>query len=140
MGYYSNVSGRIEIKPVVPFSKLRQLISKDLAKPLGDKYYRGDRSAQVEYQFSNEFSPSGTITIYEGLAIVGAYEESYKAYTLHEDVQEIVNILGAETHQFLGHLEIEGEGYGSGEPDLWRLKVKGGKVQEIRPKLVWPED
>lgn len=69
-------------------------------------------------------------------------DDSFKAYWIVDNLKELVaEILKINPNTaFQGYLEIEGEGDGSGEPDLWRLKVKDGKVVEVRPKLVWPED
>lgn len=34
----------------------------------------------------------------------------------------------------------EGESNGSGDPDVWRLKVLGRRAIEFRPTLVWPNE
>lgn len=140
MGYYSTIKGNIEIKPVVPFSKLQELIEMGLAKGLEDKFYAGDSCVQVEYYSNSEVTDTGLLTTYEGWAIESASEDAMKVYSIIEDVQKIVDTLGTDVYRFQGFLEIEGEGDGSGEPDLWRIKVKDGRVIEVKPKIVWPED
>ena len=69
-------------------------------------------------------------------------EDDFKAYWIVDELKELVTEIlkiNPETN-FTGYIEIEGEGDGSGEPDLWRLRVRHGKVEEVRPTLVWPED
>jgi hypothetical protein len=119
MGYYSIARNEIVFSPDLPL-----YASKGNATIF--KYIDGDYDINLDPEWSSITAP----------------EDSFKAYHTKENLTELVNeILKVNPHtRFAGYIEIEGEGDGSGEPDLWRLRVKNGKVEEIRPKLVWPED
>jgi hypothetical protein len=135
MGYESRVTGEIEIKPVISHKQMIALMNADLARKPEDKYYRGDKCAVVEYDTNTEDTDAGRLTSFGGWAIVPSSDGAYKAYTLIEDVQAIVNMLGTETFRFLGYLEIHGEEPG----DLWRIYIRDGKATQVEPVLVWPE-
>ena len=135
MGYYSQVTGAIGIKPTIPHSIVVDLINAGYA-PDEKGNYRGDKDAMLQYDVNTSETAEGRLTSYSGWAIVGSSEDSYKVYTLMKDVQAIVNMLGTEIYRFLGYLEIKGEEQG----DLWRIYVKDGKAVEVKPTIVWPED
>ena len=127
MGYYSTVRGQITVSPAINVGELR---SNPSLRPYIDM-------------------DADTILIFEGFdegvldsefvdTISARWEGQIKAYTLVEELTELVDTLSNATYD--GYLEIEGEGDGSGEPDLWRLRVRNGEVQETHPILVWPED
>jgi hypothetical protein len=69
-------------------------------------------------------------------------EDEFKAYWLVSNLTELVTAMLAENPKltFSGYLEIQGEGDGVGDIDLWRLAVRDNEVKEIFPELVWPED
>jgi hypothetical protein len=136
MGYTSKVSGNIEIKPVVPHKDVLKLIEAGLAKRPDEKYYSGISDVFVDYYKNREDTDDGVLIKYEAWNIEPASEDRYKAYSIVEDLQKIVDLLGTEKYRYLGFFEIRGED----DDDLWRLKVKDGKVMEIKPKIVWPED
>jgi hypothetical protein len=136
MGYLSRVTGNIEIKPVVSHKDMLKLIEAGLAKQPNEKYYSGSADVCVEYYLDTEDTEEGRLIRYQGWNIEPTSEDRYKAYSLVEDVQKIVDLLGTEKYRYLGFLEINGEEDG----DLWRVRIKDGKVKEIKPEIVWPED
>lgn len=119
MGYYSSARGEILFSPELPRYAVRgnQVIY---------NYLNGDYDVFLDAEWS----------------IIHGPEDQFKAYWIKANLKELVDeILKINpTTEFKGYLELEGEGDGSGEPDIWRLRVKDGKVEEVRPKLVWPED
>lgn len=119
MGYYSHSRGEITFSPELP----RYAV---LGNEVIVKYINGDYDVFLHAEWST----------------ISGLEDSFKAYWITDHLKELVEAIlkvnPATT--FSGYIEIEGEGDGSGEPDIWRLRVKDGKVEEIRPKLVWPED
>lgn len=119
MGYYSHTRGEITFSPELPKHAV-------LGNEVIVKYANGDYDVFLDADWSTISGP----------------EDSFKAYWIVDNLKELVAaILRVNPDTvFTGHIEIEGEGDGSGEPDIWRLRVKDGKVEEVRPKLVWPED
>lgn len=118
MGYYSTAKGEITFSPELPRYAVK-------GNAVIYKYLEGD-----DIYLDAEWS---TIT---------APEDSFKAYWIKDNLIELVNAIlkiNPDT-SFNGYLEIQGEGDGVGDIDLFRLKVKYGTVVEITPKLVWPED
>jgi hypothetical protein len=134
MGYYSTVTGNIEIKPCVPHKIMVELIKKGFAEDETNKHTL-DRDVLVSYDINTEETDQGTLKSYCGWAISPLTDDRYKAYDVLKHVQEIVDFLGTEAYRYLGHLEINGEEQG----DLWRIIVKDGKATEIKPSLLWPE-
>jgi hypothetical protein len=118
MGYYSRARGEISFNPELPRYAVR-------GNPIIYKYLEGE-DIVLDAEFSTIVAP----------------EDSFKAYWIKDNLTELVaEILRVNPDTlFEDFIEIEGEGDGSGEPDLWRLKVKDGKVVEVRPTMVWPED
>jgi hypothetical protein len=118
MGYYSRARAEITYTPELPRYAVR-------GNPLIYKYLEGD-----------------DITLDAEWNTITAPEDEFKAYWIKDNLTELVaEILRVNPDTtFEGFIEIEGEGDGSGDPDVWRLKVKNGTVVEVRPKIVWPED
>jgi len=119
MGYYSTLRGEIRFEPELPRYAVK-------GNEVIYKFIESDYDIALDTEWSTISGP----------------EDQFKAYYTKDNLIQLVNeILKINPHTtFSGFLQIEGEGDGSGEPDLWRLRVKDNKVQEIRPKLVWPED
>lgn len=135
MGYYSRVTGNIEIKPCIPHKIMIELIKKGFAEDETNKHMT-DRDVLVSYDINTQETEQGTLKSYSGRAISPLTDDSYKAYEIINHVQEIVDFLGTETYRYLGYLEINGEEQG----DPWRVCVKFGKATVVKPTLVWPED
>ncbi len=119
MGYYSHARGEITFSPELPRYAAR-------GNEIIVKYINGDYDVFLDTEWSTISGP----------------EDEFKAYWIVDNLKELIAAILAvnPTTRFEGYIEIEGEGDGSGEPDIWRLRVKDGKVEEVRPTLVWPED
>lgn len=119
MGYYSKVKGGISFSP-----KLR--ISEARANPVIAKYLED----------SEEYPDIVLYSFYGGSldTIEGVTQDSFKAYFVEENLKELVAALGDRA--YTGRLEI----YGEDDGDITGLRVKNGVVEQIEPKLVWPED
>lgn len=128
MSYNSRVEGSIIFKPSVTFGEVKN--SRFVINDPGQNYV----DAEIELE---TFGPDSEDDD-EVWRIKPYSEDPYRAYGIISDLTELVDFLGPR--QYIGYLEITGEGYVPGEPDIWRLRVRDGKVEEVRPKLVWPED
>lgn len=120
MGYYTNLTGRIEISPPVPWSKL-------LGTALTEF---GDGVLRVSVVDTGE----GTLTITaEGLAVEPYTDDSVRAHHPTEDLARIVDALPG--HEFTGYI------YGAGDEtgDYWRLSVVDGRAVMEEAHLVWPD-
>jgi hypothetical protein len=125
MGYYSVITKYIGFTPGISVKDIKKLGLDKHINPDADTYlvFNGFEYAESD-DYLDVLSPR--------------WEDSIKVYTLVPELQALVAALGDRVYS--GYLQIEGEGRGNGEPDIWRLKVKDGKVVEVQPKLVWPED
>lgn len=119
MGYHSKVKGFIKFSPGISVDEVRNhpVLSKFEETP--DQY--------PDLQF---FTHRGNLLD----SIKCPNEEGFKAYYVEDDLKEIVTNLPDRT--FTGRLEI----YGEDDGDVWGLRVKNGVVEQLEPKLVWPED
>lgn len=115
MGYYSTATGEITYSPSMPL----------YAKGISNIY---------KYVDNHEYS----ITLTFDWNTISPPEDSFKAYWIQEELTELVaEILKVNPETvFSGYFELDGEESG----DLWRLRVKDGKVEIVKPKIVWPED
>jgi hypothetical protein len=129
MGYYSVVKGSIRFSPAVTWKQVKD--SGFVVNKEHQNYV--DKDVMLETYGPASDDDDLIDTIYP------QSEDSIKAYYITEHLQELVDLLGSDKN-FEGYLQIEGEGHDDGNPDIWRLKVKDGKVVEIHPKLVWPEE
>lgn len=151
MGYRTYVSGNISIEPPLNALELAEI---QVQRPT-ERYLESDRwpfmtnhySSRQDYpsdiailvsteRFIND--DGDEVTRVNGVAIVSTYTDSYKAYNIKEDLQELINRIAKlpTPHTFAHHLNGEGEE----RPDMWRLKVKNGKVVKITPEIVWPKE
>jgi len=135
MGYDSRVEGDIFIEPKVSHKLMDELMAKNFAQKPEDKYYKGGRELVVDYSKSKQLTDEGVLISYRGFAITCPWDGPHKAYTIIDDLKEIIFILGPG-YTYKGFLQISGEEDG----DLWRLRIKDGKVEEVHPTIVWPED
>jgi len=128
MGYLSRVSGRIVFSPAITYAEVKD--SGFVINEPNQNYV--DKDVQLE-SFGDVAYPEDEID-----SILPSTDDPYKAYTLIEDLQALVDLLGPK-RQYTGFLHIIGEGHDSNVPDIWRLRVKDGKVEVIEPQLVWPD-
>lgn len=127
MGYTTRFSGEIRIDPPIPYE--------DIA---GQGFVREGREwATKDVRLKVVETPvDGTPGAYrrEAVAIVGL-GDAYSLPHAVEHAQEIVDRWGPG-RTFTGRLDAEGEEAG----DIWRLVIRDGRAQEVRPQIVWPED
>lgn len=125
MGHYSTITYELTITPPISVADIHAAGLGKHLDPDVDTYlvFQGFEDAESD-EYLDTIKPR--------------WEDSIKVYTLIPELKELVAALGDRVYD--GYLQIEGEGYGDGQPDIWRLKVKDGKVEEVIPKLVWPED
>ena len=125
MGYYSTIKGSITFEPGITLAEAKE--------SLLEQHVNSDKDTYLILEGFEDASKDELLNV-----ISPRWEESIKVYTLIPELKELVKSLPDRTYR--GYLLIEGEGYGDGQPDLWRLKVKDGKVFEVFPELIWPED
>jgi hypothetical protein len=115
MGYYSTARGEITFSPELPRYATRGV----------EAIHKFMDNAEYDVILDPEWS---TIT---------PPEDSFKAYWIKEQLTELVaEILKINPDtRFEGYFEIDGEESG----DLWRLRVRDGKVEQVEPKIVWPD-
>lgn len=124
MGYRSNAEGEIAISPPIPWAEIK-----------GTKFATPGWSGNSYFVFQDvgEFpDPSGATTIYL------RWTSDFKAYTIKEELQEIVDKWG-KGRTFTGEFIIQGEGDGIESLDLWKLYVNSNEVKELHAEIHWPE-
>ena len=130
MGYYSRVTGSIRFLPPVTYGEVKD--SGYVITARGQNYV--DKDLELE-SFGPDSEDSDEI-----YKIIPSSEDPYKAYDIVDNLEELVRLLGPD-RRYEGYIEIVGEIIETGSnPDIYRLRVKDGKVEELQPKLVWPED
>lgn len=120
MGYRSAAKGSIEMSPAIDFAEAA-------ASKFGDQ----DGDTSIMFQDWNVYDDT--------MFIIPRWDDEFKAYWIVDELIEIVEKWG-EGRTFSGFIEIQGEGHEIGSIDLWRLRVKDGTVEQVVPKLTWPED
>jgi hypothetical protein len=129
MSYNTRVTGEIAITPPIAWGAI-----KDSPFLFGDDRWPG-RDVGLRIVEETVDTDEGTLIRRHAVAVVPAREDGYKAYSIVEHLQELVNQFGAE-HTFTGMLEGEGEDSG----DLWRLTVRHRNAVKVVPQIVWPDE
>lgn len=132
MGYYSDVTDEICISPDLKAADIRNLIKLNLAKTLDGKVPY-EHCVYVDYEQQLKDYEDYTAVKFVAPEI-RPISGNMKAYSILEDVQKIVDALGAE-YTYSGYIELNGEEAG----DLWRIYVRNGKATSVSPEIVWPE-
>lgn len=128
MGYETSVSGQIEITPPINWGELRRA-----NWPVDDRYARNIRLVIEETEVETD---EGTMIRRAATAIAPMQlDEPYKAYEIDDHVNEVVAVFGKD-RTFTGYLEGAGEETG----DMWRLYVRDGAAERVRPQIVWPDE
>lgn len=119
MGYYTKVKGEIRFYPPISagYAKMNPPLSK----------YLENSGAYPDI----ELAASGVYGLLDTIHCPTPH--AFKAYELHDNLVEIVTCL--PTRGFRGRLELHGE-----DGDIFGYRIKAGKVEQIGPELVWPED
>lgn len=120
MGYYTRFDGEISIVPPLTWAEIKR------GPGLQDIRLRTIEDTQE--------TDEGRITRVTADAVIPLMEDSYKGYSIVEELQALVDAHG-KRHAFTGYISAEGEEAG----DLWRLAVKDGRAVKVEPRIVWPE-
>jgi hypothetical protein len=120
MGYNTRVSGEIQITPPITYREMQAMglqkadlsyADKNLYYLLRERNY-ADVAVRVELQMRD--TDEGVLTAVAGIAIVPAWEDEFKAYTIEEDLRALVNALAKASpgivRTFHGRLDGEGRG------------------------------
>jgi Family of unknown function (DUF6205) len=126
MGYLSSVTGEVTITPPLSAAEVRESPFRPDVEERKDIVLR----VQEDIVKTNE----GTLTRITGTAIVPAWDESYKAYSLEEHLAELIRLHG-HGHAFDGVLVVDGSDQG----DVWRLVVDDHQVTKETARLSWPD-
>lgn len=124
MGYYSTIEGRLDISPPVPLRTLA-----------GTSYLESDFCLKYEVAESREEVDGGTLLRENIVAIVPSWEDQMKAYSLKDDLIEMVAELDKAGSTCSGELIRVGEGQG----DVERFRANGGIVTSEVAELRWPD-
>ena len=127
MGYYSRMTGRIDINPPLPWALFKDSPAlRGRAGGLGT-----DVALVVETEtFDTE---DGVLTKRRAVAVEAAVGDSTKNYFVVEHLQAVIDLAPGRT--FTGYLECVGE-----DGDVWRVKVVNGEAREIKPIMTWPDE
>jgi hypothetical protein len=127
MGTYTRVDGEIRIEPPLTWSEFKD-------SPFNTDSDNVNLCVRLDVAEEVVETDDGTLTRKTARAVIPIREDSYKAYRLTEEVQQVIDSF--PQHVFTGRLECEGEQPG----DLWRVVVRNRRAEEIRPKIVWPDE
>jgi hypothetical protein len=129
MGRSVTVGGRIRISPPLDTKEIRE--HPQLCE---ESTLNNFREAWVEVTEFREETEAGDLVTKSGAYIVSG-DDSFSHWELTPEVQEIVDSFPG--HSWGGYLECFNSDDGG---ETWRLYVREGRVKEIRPKIVWPDD
>lgn len=126
MGYYTRVSGEIQIDPPITWGELT-----------GSPFLEDSsewRQVRLAVDIERIETDEGTLTKRSASRIVPSGEDSYKCYEIEDHLRTLVKEFG-NGRDFTGRLDGEGEENG----DMWRMRVDGDlKVEMIKVEPAWP--
>jgi len=128
VGYYSRITGVITIAPSLKWSEYKD-------KGLTETGAPDWPSVVLRTHEEERDGEGGVMFVRWADGIIPATDESVKAYDLEAEVRAIVTTFRAG-HTFTGYLEISGESQG----DLWRLRIRNGRVVRVVSLVTWPEE
>lgn len=121
MGYNTRVTGEMRIDPPLTAAEVREW-----------EAINRHPDVKLRVEESTVIVDEGELIKRTAAALVPAWEEPFKAYSLEGDVQTFLNLFGVE--RLSGYFECSGEEDG----DLWRLYIVDGKSTKVEPQIVWP--
>jgi hypothetical protein len=131
MGYITRVTGEFAITPPLTWDEIMgsrfHVVCPDL------QYADGIDLGLRIHEESTE-TPEGTLIRRTAAALVMPEIDEYRAYTLIEQVQRVVDMFPA--HDWTGRLDCEGED----NTDVWRVVIRDGRALKIEPRIVWPDE
>jgi hypothetical protein len=128
-----HVTGAITITPPITHGELAQvkhLTAEVTVTPAAHVH----RDAYINVTETVEDHENGTLIRRQGTAIVAAGNE-FSHPNLNGDIMEIVDEF--PDRQYSGYLECWSP---DDRGDTWRVIVRDGMVEEIRPTLTWPDE
>lgn len=128
MGYYSHLDGRIEINPPLTWSEFRD--SEYLRRG-----HEATKSITLEIEAEVRETDEGVVTIKRAVAIVPAFDEEGKFYSVKEDLDELVGHNAFATRRLTGTLVRTGAEQG----DVERYTVRDGRIVTEKATLRWPD-
>ena len=126
MGYSTRFKGEIRIDSPIPFD---DVTGHGFTREEPFKVTKDIRLKVVEEPIPGQ--PGGYRRI--AVAIVGL-DGGFSCYDAIPDTQEIIDRWG-EGRTFTGRLDASGEEAG----DVWRMEIRDGRADEVRPRIVWPD-
>lgn len=123
MGYYTSVHGELTIEPPLAWNEFR------------DSPFAVPRKHEIWLAVEEESKQTteGVLTVKRATRVV-TWDESFKAYEFDGQLQKLVDAFPG--HTFAGLFEGEGEE----NDDMWRVRVRNGNVERIKPRIVWPDE
>lgn len=128
MGYLTQVTGEIQITPPLTWKEIQE---KGYQLGFPEECWT---SVQVHIHEEEQNTDEGVLTRRTGITLIPACSEPYKAHSLVQHVQKIIDTFPG--HEFTGYLECDGDETG----DLWRLYVKHREAYKVLPTIIWEED
>lgn len=121
MGYNTRITGNIEIVPPLKPAEIKRL-------PEFNDVRIATATETIETEDGDE------LVRYTRTAIVPDSDDRYRAYSVVEEVQAIID--AHPDRGFYGYLE----GRGEDDYDLWRLSVRDGKAVKTMARIVWDDE
>lgn len=130
MGYTTHVEGEFRIDPPLTWreieaSPFEQVGSVYLARGIDLELAVEEQEKQIE---------EGVAFIRSASRLVMPHIDEYRAYTLIEQVQKVLDMFPGKT--FSGSLSCEGEE----NTDIWRVEIRDGRAVKVEPKIMWPKE
>lgn len=133
MSYSNRFSNAITIAPPLNIHEIRQATARYDWSESFDAHLRINRDETTAVD-----GESVLIYITETADAILGPAEACNGYDVAEQIQTIVDLFTAG-HSFGGFIELDPDpGFGDSTPS--RFVVRGGRVVEVKPMLVWPED
>lgn len=128
MGYYTRVTGELQIEPPLNWAEIKD------SEFAPERAKRTDLDVQLEVVEESVDTAEGELIRRTAASLVVRWPDSFKAYNLVDHVQWAIDAFPG--HTFTGRLECEGEENG----DLWRVVIRDGRALRIEPRIVWPDE
>lgn len=125
MGYYTRYDGEISIDPPLTWAEIRN----SAWAPGGNSRWNVKLAITEEAIDTDE----GPLTRRTSAGLVPLVEDGYKG-DIVAHVQAAIDAFPG--HAFSGRFDCEGEDSG----DIWRLVVRNGRAEKVKPRIVWPDE
>jgi len=132
MGYYTYITGGVEITPPIDENQFKDVIGSD-----GECYFvltdqvDGDEDVQI---INGQITVVGQTAGHSQVDI--AFEESVKAYDFDGQVQTLVETAKKHGHTVNGQFDGDGEE----SEDFWRVNIVNNKIIAESGSIVFPSD